>query len=466
MASSLTTQEKALQINLDSSIYGSFAEIGAGQEVARWFFRAGAASKTVAKTMSAYDMTFSDAIYGPEKTGRYVCESRLKKMLDHEYKLLLERLWPKRSETTKFFAFADTVASTSYKRADQEGRGWIGVRFQKAIKGEPNEVVMHVRLFEKDPILQQEQIGILGVNLIYGAYFIDSPEAFIASLTDGIKEGSVEVEMVRVLGPELKHIDNRLLAIALMEQGLTNAVLFDPSGEVVQPSDLLYKKNVIVQRGSFRPFTNLHQDMLIKGLAQFCSEKGGCDINNTIIVMEMTTKSLTEKGFLNYRDFLDRVEMLNALGYHVLISDYLEHYKLRLYLSRYSNEKMAILMGAIHLEEIFDPDYYKDLRGGILEAFGLLFSGQSKMYLYPAKSKDGTLLTIANFKPTSDVVGLFELLRKNGHILDINEVDDRYLHIQSRELSKKIQAGDKSWENDVPKTVADIVKTRKLFDLK
>lgn len=463
MASTLSTQDKALQINLDPTVYGSFAEIGAGQEVARWFFRAGAASKTVAKTMSAYDMTFSDAIYGPEKTGRYVVESRLKKMLDHEYKLLVERLSAKRGDSTKFFAFADTVAATSFKRLDQEGRGWVGVRFQKSIKGEPNEIVMHVRLFDKDPILQQEQIGILGVNLIYGAYFIDSPEEFIASLTDGIKEGSVEVEMLRVSGPELKHVDNRLLAIGLMEHGMTNAVLFDPSGEVVQPSDLLYKKNVIVQRGSFRPFTNLHQDMLIKGRDQFCGEKG-CDISKTIVVMEMTTKSLTEKGFLNYRDFLDRVEMLNALGYHVLISDYLEYYKLRQYLTRYSSEDVAILMGAIHLDEIFNPEYYKDLKGGILEAFGQLFSGPAKMYIYPASKKGGGLLTLETFKPKDNVVGLYEMLRRNGHLVDIKGVDDRYLHIQSRELSQKIQSHDSSWENDVPSKVAEVIKTRKLFE--
>lgn len=464
MATGLSTQEKALRINLDSKIYGTFAEIGAGQEVARWFFRAGAASKTVAKTMSAYDMTFSDAIYGPEKSGRYVCESRLVKMLDHEYKLLKDRLQSKRGESTTFFSFADTVAATSFKKTDQEGRGWIGVRFQRHEAGEPNDIVMHVRLFDKDPIVQQEELGILGVNLIYGAfYLIDSPEEFLASLTEGIKESSIEVEMIRITGTDVEHIDNRLLALALMEQGLTNAVLFNPQGEVVQPSEILFKKNVIVQRGSFRPFTHLHQDMMIKGRDQFCDEKGGCDVANTIMLMEMTTKNLIDKGHINYRDFIDRVEMLTALGHHVLISEFSEYYKLRQYLARYSREKMGILMGAIHLENLFDPTYYSELEGGMLEAFGLLFSGPLKLYVYPAKNKDGSLLTLETFKPRPEVSGVFEHLCKNGLLLDMNKVDDRYLHIFSRDVAEKIKANDKSWENDVPTKVSEIIKTRKLF---
>lgn len=464
MATGLSTEEKALKINLDTKIYGSFAEIGAGQEVARWFFRVGAASKTVAKTISAYDMTFSDSIYGPEKSGRYVCESRLVKMLDHEYKLLKERLWEKRSSTSTFFTFADTVAATTFKKSDQEGRGWMGVRFQREIGGEANDIVLHVRLFDKDPLMQQEELGILGVNLIYGAYYLlDSPEAFLASLTDGIKEGSIEVEMIRVSGPDVTHIDNRILALGLMEQGLTNAILFDPKGEVVQPTEVLFRKNVVVQRGSFRPFTLLHQDMMTKGREQFCDEKGGCDISNTIMLMEMTTKNLTDDGHINYQDFLDRVEMLTSLGHHVLISEYSEYFKLRQYLARYSREKMGILIGAIHLESLFDPSYYKELKGGMLEAFGLLFNGSVKMYVYPAKNKDGSFLNLETFKPKAEIAGLFEHLRKNNLILDLKDVDDSYLSIFSRDVAKKIQAGDKTWEKEVPPQVLDIIKSRNLF---
>lgn len=465
MATGLSTQDKALKINLDSSIYGSFAEIGAGQEVARWFFRAGAASKTVAKTMSAYDMTFSDAIYGPEKSGRYVCESRLRKMLDHEYNLLVERLSEKRGSQTRFFAFADTVAATSFKKNDQEGRGWIGLRFQTHIGGPANEVVMHVRLFDKDALVQQEELGILGVNLIYATYFLlDNPALFLASLTEGIKEQSIEVEMIDITGDSVKHIDNKLLALNLMEQGLTNAVLFGPKGEVLQPSDVLFKKNVIIQRGSFRPFTKLHQDMLNKGKEQFCDQKaGGCDISNTIVVMEMTTKNLIDKGMINHRDFLDRVEMLNALNYHVLISEYFEYFNLRQYLARYTREQVGILMGAIHLSELFNPDHYTDLKGGILEAFGLLFAGPVQLFVYPAKQPDGRLLTLESFQPAKDVQGLYSMLIANKKIVDLKGVDDKFLHIFSRDLSKKIQMRDASWENDVPSEVAQIIKTRKLF---
>lgn len=464
MATGMTTQEKALKINLDNQIYGSFAEIGAGQEVARWFFRAGAASKTIAKTMSAYDMTVSDSIYGPEKSGRYVCESRLVKMLDHEYSLLHERLASKRGKDTTFFAFADTVAATSFKKTDQEGRGWLGIRFQKEIGGAPNEIVIHIRMFDKDALLQQEELGVLGVNLIYGAFYLtDNLQMFLSNLTEGLEEGIIEVEMIRTSGPDLEHIDNRVLAMSLMEQGLTNAILFDPNGHVVQPSEVLYGKNVLIQRGSFRPFTLLHQDMMDKGRDQFCSEKGGCDVSNTVMVMEMTTKNLTEKGYINYRDFIDRVDMLNSLGHYVLISEYSEYFRLRQYLARYSKERLGILMGAIHLEGLFDQNYYKSLKGGMMEAFGLLFSGEAKVYIYPAKQKDGSLLTLESFKPNKNLEGLYSHLRGTGAIVDLGNVSDKYLHIFSRDLAKKIETNDTSWEKDVPSEVAKIIKTKKLF---
>lgn len=464
MSTGLSTQEKALKINLDNQIYGSFAEIGAGQEVARWFFRAGAASKTIAKTMSAYDMTVSDAIYGPEKSGRYVCESRLVKMLDHEFKLMQERLSEKRGAETTFFAYADTVAATSFKKTDQEGRGWLGIRYQRKMFGQPNEIVLHIRMFDKDALLQQEELGILGVNLIYGAfYLIDSPQEFLANLTEGLEEGIIEVEMIRTSGPDLAHIDNRVLAMSLMEQGLTNAILFDPQGHVVQPSEILYGKHVLVQRGSFRPFTLLHNDMMDKGRDQFCLENGGCDLSNTVLIMEMTTKNLTDKGYINYRDFIDRVDMLTSLGHYVLISEYSEYFRLRQYLARYSKESIGILMGAIHLAGLFDPSYYKELKGGMMEAFGLLFSGRCKVYVYPGKNKDGTLLTLQNFQPDPSLVGLYTHLKANQSLVDLQSVDDKYLHIFSRDLAKKIEKGDSSWEQDVPPEVALIIKNKKLF---
>src|SRR5436190_21300286 len=287
----ITTQEKALQINLSKSIYGSFAEIGAGQEVAANFFQVGGASGTIAKTISAYDMKFSDAIYGQGE--RYVCEDRLIKMLDKEYSLLLERL-PHRAEQVKFFAFADTIEVLNYERTNQ-GHGWVGLRFQTHPKGEYNECVIHVKMHDNDPLQQQFAIGIVGVNLLFGCMFKTDPEEIMLSLMDSLSTRRMEVDMFRMSGPDFKHIDNRLMALKLVRNGLTKAAMFGPDGTVMQPSEVLYKKNVLVLRGRFRPVTHVNVDMLLTSLRHFKKE-ADVDKSKVMVLTELTLTDLGADG--------------------------------------------------------------------------------------------------------------------------------------------------------------------------
>src|SRR5438445_3217924 len=261
-----STNQKARGINLDASRYGTFAEIGAGQEVARWFCRVGGASGTIAKTISAYDMIVSDAIYGPCE--RYVSRQRLQSMLDHEYALLLERLKAKRGATTKFFVFANTVAARSYSRQD-EAHGWMGVRFQTAPQTDPSDIIIHVRMLDKENVQEQEALGIIGVNLIYGAlHYFPETETLIGSLMDSLNRDRIEVDMIKFAGPAFPNMDNRVMSLQLVTQGLTDSAMFTANGEVVQAAEVLYKKPILVERGSFRPVTKVTIDMLNCAQAQ------------------------------------------------------------------------------------------------------------------------------------------------------------------------------------------------------
>src|SRR5258708_30291112 len=356
----LTTQEKALQINLSKDIYGSFAEVGAGQETAANFFKVGGASGTIAKTMSAYDMKFSDAIYG--RCERYVSEDRLMRMLDHEYQLLPERL-PHRIETSRFFAFADTVETLNFERTNQ-GNGWIGIRFQTKHKGDYNDCVIHVKLHDNDPLQQQVALGILGVNLLYGCMFIDDPEEFMLSLLDGLTNRRVEIDMFRLDCPKLKHVYNLLMALKLVKNGLTKAAMFGPDGHVMQPSEYLYKKNVLVLRGRFRPVTHVNVDMLLTSRRHFKNEP---DVDKSKIVMltELTLTDLGADGKIDEKDFLYRADIICSLGQTVLISNYFEHYRLVDYLSKTAKgNKIGIIMGIYTLQKVFEEKTYENLRGG------------------------------------------------------------------------------------------------------
>ncbi len=459
----LGTQQKALQINLDPTKYGTFAEIGAGQEVARWFFRVGGAAGTIAKTISAYDMTVSDAIYGPAQ--RYVTRQRLQSMLDHEFGLMQERLKDKRGATTRFFVFADTVRARGYKPTDSEFHGWLGIRFQPKPLAEPSQIILHVRLLDKENVLQQEALGMLGVNLIYGALYLHrDPVTFIAALMDNLSTERVEVDMLKFTGPDYELLDNRIVSLELVNQGVTNAAMFTAEGEVVQASEVLYKKPILVERGSFRPVTKLTLDMLERATAQFVQEPQ-VQGEDMVVLMEMTLRNLTAEGGLDYKDFLDRVDLLGSLGKTVLISNYGEFYRLAGYLFRYTKKMVGLVMGVPTLKELFEEKYYADLEGGILESFGRLFKNAARLYVYPYRDPaSGALITANNLRVAPHLQHLYAYLLENLYIQGLRDVDENCLPIFSREVLARIRSGDGNWEHMVPPQVATLIKQRKLFD--
>jgi hypothetical protein len=457
----LDTHQKALQINLDPTKYGTFAEIGAGQEVARWFFRVGGAAGTIAKSMSAYDMIVSDAIYGP--TERYVSRSRLNKMLEYEFQLQHERLSAKRGDTTKFFVFADTVTARGYKNRD-ESHGWMGFRFQTEPRAEPSQIIIHVRMLDRENLQQQEALGIMGVNLIHSAmYHYESPVRLLGSLLDNLTRERVEVDMVKFTGPAFLQVDNRLMSLQLVESGLADSAMFTADGEVVQAAEVLYKKAILVERGSFRPVTRTTFDMLNCAQAQFVQEPGvqGEDL---LVVMEMTMKNLATESGIDQKDFLERVDILCRLGKPVLISNYGEYYRLAQYLFRYTKKMIGLVMGVPSLKEIFEEKYYADLEGGILESFGRLFKNALKLYVYPFQDKPtGAIITANNLRVASHLQHLYAYLLENHFIQAIKDYNECYLPIFSREVLALIKSGDSGWEIMVPPQVASIIKERKLF---
>ena len=457
----LTTHRKALQVNLDKGKYGTFAEIGAGQEVARWFFRVGAAAGTVAKAMSAYDMVFSDAIYGPAK--RFVSRERLLTMLDHEYKILIERLGATRGEETRFFVFANTVATRSYAYK-QDGHGWLGMRFQRYPGEPPSDIVVHVRLWDNESVQQQEALGILGVNLVHGALYVyPAPEQLVDSLVDNLTVERIEIDTITFSGPAFEKVDNRLLCFRLVERGLTNAAMFASSGQPVQAADALHRKCVFVERGSFRPITKLTRDMFVTAHAQFLQD---LDVNeeDVLALAEITMHNLVGEGGIDHRDFLDRVDMLNSLGLTVLVSDYGEFYRLAQYLFRYTKQPVALALGIPALRKMFDPRYYSDLEGGILESFGRMFKNDLRLYIYPQLEDDGEgIVTAENLKVAPNLKDLYRYLYDNRFIRPIQSYDPGVLSIRTGQVLSRIQSGDSRWEAEVPPRAAEIIKARKHF---
>jgi hypothetical protein len=454
------TNRKAFHINLDRHKYGTFAEIGAGQEVARRFFHVGGASGTIAKTMSAYDMTFSDAIYGP--TDRYVSRRRLQTMLDREYDLLIERLERKLGGEKTFFVFADTVAARNFKEHN-ESHGWLGVRFQNQPSGEPSQIIIHVRMLDEANVDQQEALGVIGVNLLYGAFYQPQPERLISSLQENLAAGRIQVDLIKFSGPAFAAIDNRLMSLQLVSQGLTDAVMFTADGEMVQPSDILYKKAILIERGSFRPVTYATNDMLEGSRRQFLKETGSSE-KDLVVLMEMTLENLLSEGQLNHADFLARVDILGALGRTVLISKFGEYYRLAGYLSRYTNRMIGLVMGVPSLLEIFDEKYYLNLEGGILEALGRMFKQGLKLYVYPIMDeKTGKILTAKHVEVAPNLRSLFQYLIDNRHIKEITDYRQDFLRIYPPAVLAKLKAGDRSWEEMVPPEVAQIIKEREFF---
>ncbi len=460
------TKQKALAINLDPQIYGSFAEIGAGQDVAANFFKAGASSGTIAKTMSAYDMVFSDAIYGAEPGRRYVSESRLISMIDREYGLLIERLAKQRGDNTTFFAFSDTVSALNYHKTN-DGHGWMGVRFQLEPNGAFNDVVLHVKLLDNDNNLQQQAAGILGVNLIYACfYYYEAPPIFLLSLMDDLSKDRIQIDMIRFEGPNFSKVDNRLMSMHLVKYGFSDAAVFGPDGKNLQPSEVLYKKHIVVIRGRFRPIINVHLDMLNTGVKQFMQEPD-VDKNNVMVITELTLQSLKERNAdetaeIDEKDFLDRVDILCSLGQTVLISNFHEYYKLVAYLSKITKLKLGVVLGYPNLEYIFSEEHYKDLPGGILESFATLFSRKVKLFIYPTLL-DGVIWNCLRFYPPPHLIDLYRYLIANNKIEDIRNYNENNLHVQTDIVLQLIKQGVEGWETYVPAEVATMIKDRCLF---
>jgi hypothetical protein len=455
------TAQKALALNLDRSKYGTLAEIGAGQEVARWFFLVGGAAGTVAKSVSAYDMAVSDAIYGHAQ--RYVSRQRLQAMLEHEFAQLLERLGPSKGETTAFFAFADTVATRSYSR-HEDGRGWVGVRFQTHPREAPSDVIVHVNLKDTTATRQQEALGVLGVNLIHGAYYRHAePEALIGALMDELSRERVDVDMIKLSGPAFDGLDGRLMSLQLVKQGLTDTAMFTAAGEVVQPSEVLYKKPVLVERGSFRPVTKLTLDLLAGARAQFLEEpavKG----QEPVVLMEMTLRNLTAGSEVDHADFLARADILGALGHDVLISRFDRYYLLADYLAAYTDRMIGIALGLPSLTELAEEDYYVDLGGGMLESTGRLFKRSVKGYAYPLlDAASGRVFSVETFPVKAAWRHLRDFLLETGHIAPIRRYDESLLSIRTPDVLARIQSGDAAWESMVPPVVAQTIKTKRLF---
>jgi hypothetical protein len=461
----IDTHSKALKINLDPRWYGTFAEIGAGQEVVRWFFRVGGAAGTVAKSMSAYDMQVSDAIYG--HADRYVSRGRLQAMLDREFDLDIERLGQQRGDDTSFFAFADTVIARSY-RGTNECHGWMGIKFQSRANDQPSQVVMHVRMLDEEASAQQEALGIVGVNLCYGAFFLSHvPEELVESLLHNLTTRRIEIDMLECSGIEFRNVDNRIMALKLVQVGLSGAAMFGPHREVLQPSDVLHNKAVLVERGSFRPVTYVNLDMFQSAVVKFKQEPAVA--NKPILgLMELTMRNLLAGGTeVDRRDFLARAEVLAACGMTVLISDYFEYHRLAAYLSSRTRERVSIVLGVPSIFELFDEKYYSDLPGGILENFGRLFKNDLKIYVYPLqRSPTEELQTIHSVKVKDDLQPLYDYLVRRGSFAQLDNYNPKYLSIFSRDVLKRIAAGDESWDEMVPPQVAEIIRSRGFFAYK
>jgi len=465
----LTTKHKALAINLRPDFYGTIAEIGGGQEVSRAFFQAGGASGTIAKSISAYDKKFSNFLYG-QGVNRYVSVERLRQMLDSEFNEVRQILNEDKGRNTKFFAFANTVEILNYQKTNI-AHGWIGIKYQLLPKNEPNEIIIHINLLENDALLQQYTLGTLGVNLIYAAiYYPDRTNLFLQSLMENLDSDRVAINLAEMKGPQLDFVDNRLLTLQLVKNGMTRAAMFDKKGHVLQPYDKLYNKDVIILRGSFHPITVVGFDMIRAGYNML---RLNAEINpdNVVILCEMTMSNLMTNGEFDEHDFLDRVNLLNAMGQNVLITNFKEFYPLVHYLNSYVKiNKLRLIMGSPIFQKVMSEKYYENLQGGILEATGKLFKRNVRLYIYPAlqdtEVSNSELLTSKNISINPQLIKLFEYLHENRMIIDMEIKNKKILTIASHKVLKLIKENNIEWETMVPEEEAQYIKENKLFDYK
>jgi len=457
-----TIKQKALRINLNENIYGTFAEIGAGQETVRQFFRVGGASGTIAKAISAYDKSFSDDIYGIEDDKRYVTQNRLRKMLKHETNLIEKRIKRNNKPNKMFFCFANTVATVDFAKK-YNGHGWVGIRFQINTKEKYNEIILHVRFKENTARQQQETLGTLGTNLIYSAFYhFNTPKKIIKYLYDHLDKEQVEIDTINFSGPIFNEVDNRILSLELVKNNMTEAVMFGPDGNNLLPAAALHKKNILALRGRFRPVTKVNEEMYENSLKMFLNERH-VDKKDTIVIFEITLADLTSDGEVDEKDFMDRAKLLGSLGETVLISNYKEYYRLVEYFSLYTKKKIGLCMGVNNLIQIFDPKYYTHLSGGILEAFGKLFFKSLKVYLYPVLSEKNEIINSDNLKVHPRMKELYKFFKFNGKVVDVINFKKDSLKIYSHEVLKKIKDNSDGWEKLLPKAVASKIKKFKLF---
>jgi hypothetical protein len=454
------THDKALRINLEPARYGTFAEIGAGQEVARWFFRVGGAAGTIAKSVSAYDMAVSDAMYG--RAARYVSRERLEAMLDHELAANQTELGETRGATSAFFAFADTVSAQSY-RGNRECHGWMGVKFQSHPRDQHSRILIHVRMLDRENALQQEALGILGVNLLYGAFFhFHEPEALIESLLDGLGTHRIEIDMVELSGIEFRHVDNRLMSLKLVELGLSGAAMFGANGDVLQPAEVLHKRPLLLARGSFRPVCHSHLDILRSARECLAGDGGTARM---LELCELTMRNLRgDRAGVDNQDFLLRADMLAAVGKTVLISDYFQFERLSAFVGRYTQGQTSFVVGAGTLPEIFGRAELGS-EGAELEAVAQLFKDGLRLLVYPLRDpRTGELSTAESFEPGERVRGLYRYLLERGLIRALTNYTAEHLSIFSRDVLELIRRGDESWEQRVPPEVATLIRERRAFD--
>jgi len=461
--SSRSTNNKALRINLDEKKYGTIAEIGAGQEVARHFFLAGAAAGTVAKTISAYDMQFSDAIYGVEDGGRYVSKNRVIAMLEKEFTLVVNRVSETRSKASRFFAYAATVSAKSYNR-ENECHAWCGVRIQTYPGAEPTDIIVHVRMHDKSAEQQQETLGVLGVNLIYAAYYyFEDARKIIDSLTDNLSSDRLEIDSIDFHGPYFEDIDNRAINLQLIRSWKTRAIIFRPDGSVVVPANILYKKNVLTIRGSFKPVTNLNVDMIEQGMEAFKKTQSVTD-DNTVVLAEISLNDPKGNDLMQpEEDLIERVGLLNSLGYSVMISDYTRYFSLRAYFRQYTSMQIGIVLGMINVRQIFDEESYIGVEGGILEGFGKLFPDNTKLFVYPETDANGEFCEFTTLKVPDHLRYLYRHLLENQFVFGISCSDKKLLEEYSREILAQLPNGRGDWEANVPPQIAQQIIEREMF---
>lgn len=425
------TKRKALRINLNEEIYGTFAEIGAGQEVARNFFNAGGASGTIAKSMSAYDMAFSDAIYGVEDSGRYVSRSRLLKMLEHEYALLSERLTGDKYKNRQFFAFANTVTALNFSKTN-DPHGWIGIRFQHRQGGDPNEIIFHVRLLDSDTLLQQKVLGILGVNLVFAAYYYTyDVQIMIESLVDNVSTGSVHIDLVKANGPLFKGVNERLINLYLIAKGFSTAVIFNPEGNVYQSKDFLYRKDIMILRTKYRQKSNPNFDLFNQAADQFKRDLGIDDSNLVVMIEVLMSNVLDHERSIPHEDlvyFAERAEYLCSTGNHVLVSNFQRSNYLAEYLAQFKPRNIGIATNVSNLRKIFNSDPYnkEQYTNELLAYISGMFSKNVKLYAYPYLDKSNNqIITTQNMHVSEEARPLFDFLVKNRYIIDVENYDEK-----------------------------------------